>query len=173
MARDPLVQAQKALGLTAPSAIVGDAPAARANAASSRGLTNLTENSSATAGLAAETKRQLSMPELNPAYRSPARDVLDQIGAAPRDLKPVNRERAVTKPAEKSSSAKVIGSAADIGRQVRGARRAMGMTQQRFADLAGVGRRFLIELEKGKPTLEIGRVLAVCQAAGIKIGFIA
>jgi DNA-binding XRE family transcriptional regulator len=45
----------------------------------------------------------------------------------------------------------------------------MGMTQQRFADVAGVGRRFLVELEKGKPSLEIGRVLSVCQAAGLKL----
>ncbi len=60
---------------------------------------------------------------------------------------------------------------ADIGTRVRAARRAMGMTQQRFADLAGVGRRFLIELEQGKPSLEIGRVLAVCKAAGIALSF--
>lgn len=58
---------------------------------------------------------------------------------------------------------------ADIGRRVRQARKEMKMTQQRFADLAGVGRRFLIELEQGKPSLEIGRVLAVCQAAGLKL----
>jgi y4mF family transcriptional regulator len=64
-----------------------------------------------------------------------------------------------------------INSVSDIGARVKDARKAMGMTQQRFADLAGVGRRFLIELEHGKHSLEIGRVLAVCQAAGLKIGF--
>lgn len=128
---------------------------------------------SASATLAAEVKRHLgSITDLNPAYRSAARDVLDQIGAAHRDITPSNLERVATKPVETPPQAMAIISAADIGRRVRKARRAMGMTQQHFADLAGVGRRFLIELEKGKPTLEIGRVLAVCQAAGIRIGFL-
>ncbi|WP_241127770.1 helix-turn-helix transcriptional regulator [Novosphingobium terrae] len=63
-------------------------------------------------------------------------------------------------------------SVADVGQRIREARRAMGMTQQSFADLAGVGRRFLSELEHGKASLEMGRVLAVCQAAGIKLGFL-
>lgn len=65
-----------------------------------------------------------------------------------------------------------IRSVADVGQRVRAARQSMGMTQQRFADLAGVGRRFLIELEHGKASLEMGRVLAVCHAAGIKLGFL-
>lgn len=62
-----------------------------------------------------------------------------------------------------------IETAADLGQLVRSARKRMGMTQQRFADLAGVGRRFLSELEGGKASLEIGRVLAVCKAAGIDL----
>ncbi len=57
----------------------------------------------------------------------------------------------------------------DIGQLVKAARKDMKLNQQRFADLAGVGRRFLSELEAGKPTLEMGRVLDVCQAAGIDI----
>jgi y4mF family transcriptional regulator len=73
----------------------------------------------------------------------------------------------------KGSRPSTVSSVHDIGLRVREARRAMGMTQQRFADLAGVGRRFLIELEQGKASLEIGKVLTVCQAAGIRIGFIA
>lgn len=56
--------------------------------------------------------------------------------------------------------------AGDIGRLVRAHRRALGMTQDEFAGLANVGRRFLIELEKGKPTLQIDRVLSVLQACG-------
>jgi len=35
--------------------------------------------------------------------------------------------------------------------------------------MAGVGRRFVSELENGKETLEIGRVLKVCQALGIDL----
>lgn len=43
------------------------------------------------------------------------------------------------------------------------------MTQQAFADLCGVGRRFLSELENGKPTVEFGKVLQVLAAAGIDL----
>jgi y4mF family transcriptional regulator len=71
--------------------------------------------------------------------------------------------------AHPSDQPKAITTAADIGKLVRNARKEMGMTQQRFADLAGVGRRFLSELEGGKASLEIGRVLAVCKAAGIDL----
>ncbi|WP_192246811.1 helix-turn-helix transcriptional regulator [Mesorhizobium silamurunense] len=62
-----------------------------------------------------------------------------------------------------------IVSAADIGRLVRRAREARHLSQQSFADLAGVGRRFLSELENGKPTLELGKVLKVAHAAGISL----
>lgn len=60
-------------------------------------------------------------------------------------------------------------SAIDLGRLVRSAREGMRVSQQRFADLAGVGRRFISELENGKTTLELGRVLQVCRAAGIDV----
>lgn len=52
---------------------------------------------------------------------------------------------------------------------VRTARTGMNLNQQSFADLAGVGRRFVSELEAGKPTLEFDRVLKVCAAAGIDL----
>jgi len=107
-------------------------------------------------------------------FRSPARSVLEEIGAHP-DVKPANRGRRVAKPSASVPPAAAaqavipVGSVADIGERVRQVRLGMNMTQQRFADMAGVGRRFLIELEHGKARLEIGRVLAVCQAAGIKL----
>ena len=56
-----------------------------------------------------------------------------------------------------------------MGRLVRTARQSMRLSQQQFADLAGVGRRFVSELENGKATLEFGLVLQVCSAAGIDI----
>ncbi|AMU92533.1 hypothetical protein ATM17_30200 (plasmid) [Sphingopyxis macrogoltabida] len=62
-----------------------------------------------------------------------------------------------------------LASVADLGALVRTARLQLGLTQQRFADLAGVGRRFVSELESGKPTLEAARVLRCCAAAGIDI----
>jgi len=45
----------------------------------------------------------------------------------------------------------------------------MRLSQQQFADLAGVGRRFVSELENGKTTLEFDRVLQACKAAGVDV----
>lgn len=60
-----------------------------------------------------------------------------------------------------------IRSTVALGRMVRQARKGMKLSQQQLADAAGVGRRFVSELENGKPTLEIGRALKVCEAAGV------
>jgi len=62
-----------------------------------------------------------------------------------------------------------IATVADLGRLVRAERKRLTLSQQDFGDLAGVGRRFVSELEAGKPTLEIGKVLACAAAAGIDL----
>lgn len=66
-------------------------------------------------------------------------------------------------------SFKAIRSTRDAGVMVRDARKQMKYSQQRLADLAGVGRRFISELEGGKPTLEFDRVAKVCAACGIDL----
>jgi y4mF family transcriptional regulator len=63
----------------------------------------------------------------------------------------------------------LITSPEDLGTLIRGARKRSGLTQQEFADLCGVGRRFLSESEAGKPRLELGKVLQVLKAAGIDL----
>lgn len=60
-----------------------------------------------------------------------------------------------------------IRSVADLGPLIRTARKAMKLNQAQFAAHAGVGRRFLSELEGGKPSLEFDKVLACAAAAGI------
>nr|WP_314093751.1 type II toxin-antitoxin system Y4mF family antitoxin [uncultured Shinella sp.] len=62
-----------------------------------------------------------------------------------------------------------IQAVADLGRLVRKTRKEKDLTQQEFADLTGVGRRFVSELENGKPTIEFGKALKVALAAGIAI----
>ncbi len=57
----------------------------------------------------------------------------------------------------------------EIGRQVRDRRRALGLRQDQLAGAAGVGLRFLVELEQGKPTAQIGKVLAVIRALGLTL----
>lgn len=57
----------------------------------------------------------------------------------------------------------------DVGNLVRAARKRSGLTQQQFADLCGVGRRFLSECESGKSRLELGKVMQVLNGAGIDV----
>ena len=54
----------------------------------------------------------------------------------------------------------------DIGRIVRRTRRAQGLRQDRLAGAAGVGVRFLVELEAGKTTAQLGKALSVLAALG-------
>lgn len=62
-----------------------------------------------------------------------------------------------------------VRSVADIGRMVREERRRRRMSQADFAALCGVGRRFLVELEHGKPGMRTDRVLDVLLTAGLML----
>lgn len=62
-----------------------------------------------------------------------------------------------------------IRSAHEIGRLIRETRERRKLSQQAFADLVGVGRRFISELENGKATLEFDKVLQVALASGIDV----
>lgn len=53
-----------------------------------------------------------------------------------------------------------------LGQVVRAARKALGLTQPQLALAAGVGVRFIVELEAGKPTLRFENILRVLQALG-------
>jgi y4mF family transcriptional regulator len=59
--------------------------------------------------------------------------------------------------------------AKDIGRLIRDTRRSLGVTQKELALTSGTGLRYIIELEKGKETAEIGKVLTVVQTLGIQL----
>jgi y4mF family transcriptional regulator len=56
-----------------------------------------------------------------------------------------------------------------IGHVVRRTRRAQGLRQDQLAGAAGVGLRFIVELEAGKPTTQLGKVLTVLSALGCKL----
>lgn len=58
---------------------------------------------------------------------------------------------------------------ADIGRLVRRKRKELGVLQESAAGLSGVGTRFFSQLENGKETAEIGRVLQVLKAMGLEV----
>jgi y4mF family transcriptional regulator len=54
----------------------------------------------------------------------------------------------------------------DIGAIVRAVRKAQNLRQDELAGAAGVGMRFIVDLEAGKPTAQIGKTLQVLQALG-------
>ena len=54
----------------------------------------------------------------------------------------------------------------DIGEIVRQTRKAQGLRQDQLAAAAGVGLRFLVELEAGKATAQLGKALDVLAALG-------
>ena len=56
-----------------------------------------------------------------------------------------------------------------IGQMIRESRKRLGVTQKDLALTSGTGLRFVIDLEKGKETCQIGKVLTVLQTLGIKI----
>jgi transcriptional regulator with XRE-family HTH domain len=56
-----------------------------------------------------------------------------------------------------------------FGALIRSRRKALKMRQDELALATGVGRRFLIELEGGKPSCQLGRSLLVAQALGLSI----
>jgi HTH-type transcriptional regulator/antitoxin HipB len=57
-----------------------------------------------------------------------------------------------------------LASARDLGLDVRDRRRRLGMTQSDLGAAAQVSRRWLSDLEAGKPTVEVGLVFKVLHA---------
>jgi HTH-type transcriptional regulator / antitoxin HipB len=57
----------------------------------------------------------------------------------------------------------------ELGAALKAARLARGLRLEDLALAAGVGRRFLGELERGKPTVRLGETLRVAEALGVSI----
>jgi HTH-type transcriptional regulator/antitoxin HipB len=57
----------------------------------------------------------------------------------------------------------------DLGLHIRAARRSVGLRQDELAAAAGVGLRFLVELERGKSTAQLGKILQVLDALGLTL----
>ena len=58
--------------------------------------------------------------------------------------------------------------AARFGAMVREAREALKLRQEDIVFTTGVGRRFIIELEAGKPSCQLGKALVVAAAVGLR-----
>lgn len=59
-----------------------------------------------------------------------------------------------------------IRSPQQLGAALRAARKQLRLTQPQLALAAGVGVRFIVDLEAGKPTLRLAKVLRVIDALG-------
>jgi y4mF family transcriptional regulator len=60
----------------------------------------------------------------------------------------------------------------DIGEFVRQRRKAADMSQRELGELAGVGTRFVSELERGKPTVRLDAVNKVVAVFGKTLGLV-
>jgi HTH-type transcriptional regulator/antitoxin HipB len=66
----------------------------------------------------------------------------------------------------------MISTPKDLAQAVKQTRKQMGVTQKVLALTSGTGLRFINDLEKGKPTCHIGKVLTVLRTLGIKLELI-
>ncbi len=63
----------------------------------------------------------------------------------------------------------IIKNSKQLGDAVRQARKLIGLTQPKLALASGVGVRFIVELEAGKPTVQLERVLRVVDSLGLDL----
>lgn len=66
---------------------------------------------------------------------------------------------------------KTIANSRELGVAIREERKRLKVTQKQLAMTAGVGLRYLIELERGKPTARMEGVFKVLQALGSRLRF--
>lgn len=57
----------------------------------------------------------------------------------------------------------------ELGRAIRDRRRELGYTQAFLAEYAGVSASFLSELENGKETIQLGKMMEVLSLLGMDI----
>jgi HTH-type transcriptional regulator / antitoxin HipB len=62
-----------------------------------------------------------------------------------------------------------IFSARELGALVRTERRRQALTQVKLAALCGVSPRLLGELESGRSTVGVGRIIRICQRLGVDL----
>ncbi|MGQ0545225.1 MAG: helix-turn-helix domain-containing protein [Betaproteobacteria bacterium] len=61
----------------------------------------------------------------------------------------------------------LLTSPAELGMAIRQARGAMGLSLREAAERAGVGKRFVLELEQGKPSARLDKVLTLMAAVNL------
>jgi len=69
---------------------------------------------------------------------------------------------------ERNGSIQIVGPA-EIGQLLRRKRKAQNLTLQEVSLHSGFSIRFISEVERGKPTAEIGKVLELLQVVGVDV----
>lgn len=62
-----------------------------------------------------------------------------------------------------------IRSAADVGQLVREQRQALSLRQVDLAGIGNTGNRLIVDIEKGKPTVQLQKVLDVLDLLGLEL----
>ena len=70
---------------------------------------------------------------------------------------------------KKRAARRVAAPAGVLGEAIRARRRALGLGQIELCDLAGVGPAFLYQLEHGKSTVRLDKLLAVLHVLGLEL----
>jgi HTH-type transcriptional regulator/antitoxin HipB len=60
-------------------------------------------------------------------------------------------------------------SPAEVGAHIRQRRKRLRLTQQDVADLVGVNRRLVSEVERGSERVTLHHLLAICDAVGLDL----
>lgn len=63
----------------------------------------------------------------------------------------------------------MIRTAEEFGAAVARARKALGITQRELALAINSGERFIVDLEAGKATAQLGKALAAAHAVGLRL----
>lgn len=68
-----------------------------------------------------------------------------------------------------TNSGKIRKAAAEIGAAVRRHRGIAGLTQKELAELSGVGKTAVFDIEKGKPTVRLDTLMAVLDVLNVQM----
>ena len=63
----------------------------------------------------------------------------------------------------------MVRTAEEFGAAVARARKALGITQRELALAINSGERFIVDLEAGKATAQLGKALAAAHAVGLRL----
>lgn len=64
---------------------------------------------------------------------------------------------------------KAIRTTADLGLVIRAVRKDAGVRQDDLAGVVGVSRQFAIDAERGKPTIQLAKVLRLLEELGVEL----